>query len=822
MALINCSFEAQEVIIPAGSTNVASMVLTITPNEGFVVAASDFEESNTLDPLIIQSLTFSNSEVTGGPLNDGAYSDNNTVLITVDFVDAYAFAEDTTIDIEPVGSAVAKHLVPVLVQGTFAVPGSPVKTTFTPSSVVDYLSSVSTTDFSVLGTPGSEVELMTMTIDATAGDFIDEDPTIAITNVSDTTASLDYTHIARTNTYDSELRLTQVIYVITITLPKVSRSDDLITFTGAGEDLPSISSKIYNYEMDTTPTNLGRTNRRLEIYGDEGSEFRIKMERGSLSGSTFTIDTTDGIYVFDNTRETTAEAFEPSTSTTTYPSEIQSDGTYDPATDPYEINSSGVFYKDIIIPEDTDPGGGNKRAYRFTIIPQNTTTIDLNAPDINTTPDPDEITFTISSRTQVDLDATYDTTRTTTDTIEYFDHNGDSLGSTAPSGLDGEEANQTLNTYSYNIVITDTVTDFYLPNDTESYTLINQNYTSTLNNGLINEPTVIADIRAYPSGFNHAKMSPVGQASHTAADAIEPTVDIVITDKQRKALTNMAGFSAESFNDSFAVSGASQYFKIYFWSDITGTMDYVSQTIHIYSDFQVEGGADGQQNTTSIASPPLDREKLYITGTGLTIREWGDSDMDFQHDLNTFTYTAAPASNNTLTLSFGITQGLKKYINDILRSVSYVNDPSYSIAMTTSTDGVTFAKENITTSTTHVQFAISGAFLTAEDALPVDFNTSDYTLAVEVDPDNSFEADTIEVIQPTVTLTNGSDLNRNLAIATMYVTFDFGVNLNPAVITEDYFFNAQIIHRLSDQYKVIDIAEQDAVPEPQSTPLASY
>ncbi len=821
MALINCSIEAQETILTTGATNATSMVLIITPDDGFVVAASDFDAGANPDASIIQSITLSNSEVAGGPLNDGAYTSSNTVEVTVDFVDAYSFTANTTLDIEPSGAATASNLIPVLLEGTFAVPGSPDKVTFVASNVVDYFASGSTVDYAVLGTPGSTVELMTMTIAATTGDFIDEDPTLTITNATDDTADIDYTSIVRTNTHDSESRLTQAVYVITLTMPKVSRSDDLITFTGAGENLPGTDTKIYSYTMDTSLAEFEEINRKLKIQGDEGAEFRIKIERGKLSGSTFTIDATDGIYVFDNTQTTIATAFEPSTSTTTYPSEVQSDGSYEPAVNPYEIDSTGIFYKDIMIPEDTDPGGGDDRAYRFTIIPQSLTTIDSTASDIDTTPDPDEISFIITRKGQIEIAVTDDTTRTTTTTIEYFDHNGDSLGSTAPAGKYGSDTNNVLNTYSYNLVVTDDSSgEFHLPNNLDSYELIDQNYTATLNDGLISAPTIIAEKRAFPSGFNYAIMSPVGQASHTAADAVEPTVDIEITDEQREALSNRTSFSAASFSSSFAVTGGSQYFKIkFFTSDETNY--FVSQTIHIFSDFQVEGGVDGQQNSTVVSSPAVDDLVLYITGTGLTVKLWGDDDMEIQHDLDTFALSVAHTAD-TLSVAFDFTHGVKNYINGVLRYAGYVNNPSYSMSMAVSDSAGPLIKQNITTTTTSIVFTISDAFINAEDSLPVSYDVNDYELVLEEDTDNSFLPPTVTISTPTLTLTEDDNLDRNLSFSDITISMDISAIAAGLLTTEEYLFSADVIHQLSDQYKIITDAEQDAFPVLTDSTLASY
>jgi hypothetical protein len=76
-----------------------------------------------------------------------------------------------------------------------------------------------------------------------------------------------------------------------------------------------------------------------------------------------------------------ADIFEPSSSSTTYPSEIQSNGTYNPATNPHTLDATGLFFRNILIPADIEG-----KVYRFTIIPESGTTVDPSTPGIDTGP----------------------------------------------------------------------------------------------------------------------------------------------------------------------------------------------------------------------------------------------------------------------------------------------------------------------------------------------------------------------------------------------------------------------------------------------------
>ena len=815
MALINCSMEKKTIIVSSGSNDVASVTLEIIPDPGYVVAARDFTAGPNPDATKINSITLTDSESTGGPQNDGSYTTGNKVIVTVDFVDSYAPTENITLDIDPSGSATAEHLIPVKLQGTFVVPDPPDKVTFVASSVEDFASSPSTADFYAYDNPGDIVTIMVMTIAATTNDFIDDEPTVSITNTGNSFASEDY-QVEKVKTLDSSDRLIQVVYTIKATIPKVSRTGDVITFTGSGEDIPGIDKKIYAYKMNTGDAGLLGINRRLEIYGDKDSQFRIKMQRGTLDTSNppvFTIDSTDGIYVFDNSKDTISDAFEPSTSTTTYPSEIQSDGTYDPATDPYTIGDTGLFFRNIVIPEDVED-----KVYRFTIIPETGTTIDASAPGIDTSPDPDVITFDITRKGYAFFTSDYDAPSrdNLTNTIKYYDYLFDDKGSVEPKGRKSSDAGTENDVHYYELVITDDNEDFHLPNEENSYTLKEFNYTETLNNGSILRPVVVADLRASDAGFNAGKISGGdAETSHSAANSLTANIDVVFTVEQREALTNKTSFNMESFSDNFAVTGTEGYLKVEFFTT-DETPVYKSQTIEVSSNYDVTAGEEGQQNTTTQTTPALNRRKLYITGDDLNIITWGSDDMRFRHNLDTFAFKTAQSSTTTLDIKFDINHIVSKFINSVGRAAKYTDD-GYSTSILISNDGgSSYIKQNITTSTTHAKLTITGAYIYAQDLLPVNFDTNDYQLLFTIGGGNSSELSSVNLsipAQPAVSLDSASTFNRKLTVGsgdpnTFEVIIDFNGTLTSLVSSSTYTLSCVINHRLSSSYQDVGDAEE--------------
>jgi hypothetical protein len=815
--------ESRTVVTTSGQNDVTSVTLEIIPDSGYVVAARDFTAGTNPDAAKIQSITLSDSETTGGPQNDGSYTASNKVNVVVDFVDSYAPTENITLDIDPSGSATPDNLIPVKLQGAFAVPGTPDKVTFTASSVEDFASSASTTDFYAYENPGDLVTIMVMTIAATSNDFINEDPTISISNTSNATAEDDY-DIARVDTFDSENRLTQVVYTVKATIPKLSRSSDLITFTGAGADIPGLDNKIYGFNMNTEKADSRTINRRLEINADSGSKFRIKMQRGTLSGNpeVFTADATYGTYVFDNTNLTIESAFKSSSSSVTFPSEIDSNGDYIASTDPFTVDSSGLFYKDIVIPPDT-----TSKVYRFTITPQDSTIIDADAIGIDTLPDPDVITFDIKRSAEIYIEGTYNSAllRTSlTDATEYYNYQNISKGTNKPVGQAESEVNSQTNTYDYEIVITDDV-DFHLPNQENVFTLTDLNYTKTLNSGLIEDPVITAEIRANSNGFNASEIQSGDlYASHALAEAgTEPNTTVALTELQREALTNKTSFSLSNLSSDITIVGDSQFLKIKFFTT-DETPVYKSQTIEIFSDYQVQGGETGQQNTTTISSPAVDRSKLYITAEDLSISKWGDNNMSIRTDLDTFAFTSSQTVN-TLNLSLGITQGVRKFVNDLVGSVGYVYNEDYYLEKEVFNAGdADFKKQNITQNTEQVRYTISGAFLVAQDGLPSGFDVNDYELIFEPSTFSSvFSGVTVSVdTQPSLSLDYQNTNDRTLSMTDFVVIIDFSSTLSSLSTSQNYFYNTNIVHKLSNNYKDIGDIEAEYYLDTPTPQPATY
>ena len=141
MALTNCTINSASVSVAkdtALTSSVANQVLTITPDIGFVVAASDFT-NNTSSSLSspVNSITLTNSTT--------ANALDNTVLVTVDLKDAFVPTANLTTTIDIDGAATNAVLVKknVAVQMTFDLEKATVDNTNTNSNISDIVGNLS-------------------------------------------------------------------------------------------------------------------------------------------------------------------------------------------------------------------------------------------------------------------------------------------------------------------------------------------------------------------------------------------------------------------------------------------------------------------------------------------------------------------------------------------------------------------------------------------------------------------------------------------------------------------------------------------------------
>ena len=275
MALTNCTINSTSTQTPGGQAvgSLASLVLKIKPDNGYVLQALDFS-NNTGSVTGIASITLANSST--------AYADNNEVSVTVDINNTFSPSADVDFVIDIDGAAILKKLVPQTINGTYDT----VATNATPASQT-------AVQYSVFGTPGSIVSLFSKTFTASSGKFFETPPSYVIsTGLQDT-----YT-ITVTDTYTSDVYLTARTFTVKGKIPSQTINGDNIDFTAnaSGSIVAVSTGKITAFRLDTSTMTYDRGNRKLVIYGDVGAQFRLGMtNEDSLAYNFTTSDFVNGV-----------------------------------------------------------------------------------------------------------------------------------------------------------------------------------------------------------------------------------------------------------------------------------------------------------------------------------------------------------------------------------------------------------------------------------------------------------------------------------------------------------------------------------------------
>ena len=161
MALVNCTINSTSFSVAkdqALTSLVSDKVLVITPNSGHVCAATSFIVDGAL-PSGVSSINLSDSDV--------AFSNNNTVLVTIDLDDSFVPSADTVITIDIDGAAIPPdNLIPkITVNGTINFDGTNV-------SEADYTG----TSYSKVSSVGNESQLIiSQNVTASSGKFFAQD-----------------------------------------------------------------------------------------------------------------------------------------------------------------------------------------------------------------------------------------------------------------------------------------------------------------------------------------------------------------------------------------------------------------------------------------------------------------------------------------------------------------------------------------------------------------------------------------------------------------------------------------------------------------------
>jgi hypothetical protein len=251
VAIDNFTVTSQEFVIPGGgliSSVAPQAVLTITPNQGYEIEASNF------------TVVSSNPEVDV----PGSYftQDGENVILTVVFVTT-ATMPNYNLDIKICMRGAAQELG-VTIAGTVFYDTA----NATPlSQNLPYTNS---------GPAESTEEILSQLIQADAGYYFQSTPTISLRTGDPT----DYNLYTTGSVLDSNNRLTAIRVNADYTYPFVNHSGDEIDVYAHAIEIPIILEYVTGYSINTG-VPAAQTVRNLAITGVQGADYSLTIDNGA-------------------------------------------------------------------------------------------------------------------------------------------------------------------------------------------------------------------------------------------------------------------------------------------------------------------------------------------------------------------------------------------------------------------------------------------------------------------------------------------------------------------------------------------------------------
>jgi len=260
VAIDNFTVTSQEFIIPGGaliSTVAPSAELTISPNQGYQIDASNFTVVSSNPEVDVPSCYFT--------------QDGNNVILTVVFT-VGATMPNNNLDIKICMRGASEELG-VTIAGTVYYDTN----NATPLG--------QNLPYSNSGPAESAETILSQLIQANTGYYFQSTPTISLRTGDPT----DYNLYTNGSVFDANNRLTALRVNADYTYPFVNHAGDIIDVYAHAIAIPVIPIYVIGYSINTTvPFEL--TNRDLAIFGGEGANYELTIDNGAtFSNGTNTI-----------------------------------------------------------------------------------------------------------------------------------------------------------------------------------------------------------------------------------------------------------------------------------------------------------------------------------------------------------------------------------------------------------------------------------------------------------------------------------------------------------------------------------------------------
>ena len=290
-SLNNCTINSSTVTVTKGVAfgSTASQELIITPDDGYVIAASNFTNhtgaltgiNNYTGSALGDGLTY----VNGIALSDTgtAYASGNTVKVTCDLDNSYTPNSNTTFTIDIGGSATDPKLVPYTWDGKRTITGS----NKTPANVTNEDITQAT------GISGELKEIESVVIEASSGYHFATAPTCTLSGLGSYTSNYQK-FLEPVPPQDSNGNWTKYKGWVNYEFPAANVSGAVITWNAVGTANPGATANtITNYSADETNISSNGEERSIKIFGSlSTSKFELVITRVSDSYTyNFTTDT---------------------------------------------------------------------------------------------------------------------------------------------------------------------------------------------------------------------------------------------------------------------------------------------------------------------------------------------------------------------------------------------------------------------------------------------------------------------------------------------------------------------------------------------------
>ena len=263
MPTINNYTVTSVVYTAASGSNVytthPTAVLTITPNEGYIINANDFSWTNT-DLNYINTVVF--------------VQDGDNILCTVTFDNPFTMpASDVDLALCISGSAVEAELCCTI--------GLSVKS---PSSLIGYNIQANSSipeniSFTLCGIENQTVEVFEKTYTCTTGYFWEPSnvPDVFLGGVT----NIDSYNVSQINTTNSDGKITSTTITVSYTFGECTNDViEIQTYLTTQIQTPVV--KITNYTLNTSDVGANGIGKMMRVYGAPGATFELTSSNGAI------------------------------------------------------------------------------------------------------------------------------------------------------------------------------------------------------------------------------------------------------------------------------------------------------------------------------------------------------------------------------------------------------------------------------------------------------------------------------------------------------------------------------------------------------------